>query len=604
MSLQTLPSFRVALISMPWAIFSRPSVQLGALKAYLEKEKGIHVATYHPYLEVAKKIGIDTYRTISNNSWAGETLYSPLLFPEKQADAGNIFKKCCPTLGKGDTSFTNLSQELDNVLNQWLHKLPIEKFDLIGFSICFSQLFSSLLAAQKIKQLHKEIPVVIGGSSCTSDVASSLLRHFPQVDYCVNGEGEEPLIKLCHFIAGRGEELPKGILTAQKGAEEGECNHIPDISTLPTPDYGPYFAELQELFPGQPFQPVLPFEFSRGCWWNKCTFCNLNLQWRGYRWKNAEKVLAEITDLSSKHHCLDFTFTDNALPPIVAKNFFQEVAQQKNDLRFFAEIRATTSLEQLSLYRNGGLDHVQVGIEALSSSLLKKLEKGTTAIENIATMKHCSELQIKLEGNLIIEFPGSTQADAQETLDNLDFVLPYSPLTSASFFLGKGSPVAQSPAEYGIHGITNHSYFKKLLPVKLFEKLDLLVKSYRGDRLIQIQQWKPVKEKISRWQDFHLRRINSSFPALSYRDGGMFIVIRQEQIDGPPLIHRLKGLSRQIYLFCSTMRTLEEIQHQFPSLAQKAVLNFFTDLCNKRLLFHENGKVLALAIHASTFPKS
>ncbi len=33
--------FRLALIAMPWSIFNRPSIQLGALKSYLEQETGV-----------------------------------------------------------------------------------------------------------------------------------------------------------------------------------------------------------------------------------------------------------------------------------------------------------------------------------------------------------------------------------------------------------------------------------------------------------------------------------------------------------------------------------------------------------------------------------
>ena len=68
---------------MPWAIFNRPSIQLSALKEYLRRNlENSTVETYHPYLEAAKCIGIDTYHTLSENVWAGEALYSSLLFPE------------------------------------------------------------------------------------------------------------------------------------------------------------------------------------------------------------------------------------------------------------------------------------------------------------------------------------------------------------------------------------------------------------------------------------------------------------------------------------------------------------------------------------------
>lgn len=595
------PPFRVALISMPWAIFNRPSIQLGALKSYLETNGNIKVATFHPYLETAKRIGIESYRTISKDSWAGETLYSPLLFPEKQAQAKKLFQRCCPTLVKDGKDFESLSLVIEQSLTQWVASLPLESFDLVGFSICFSQLFSTLAAAERIKKSKKNLPIVIGGSSCTSQIGPSLLDHFKQIDYCVSGEGERALLELCHYLTGQRKELPPGVYCRREKktlSENQDC--LRDISTLPTPDYSHYFRELQHFFPGKPFQPVLPFEFSRGCWWNKCTFCNLNTQWNGYRWKNAPKVLGEINELSDKHQCLDFTFTDNALPPKEAETLFQHLAQEQRDVKLFAEIRAVTSPEQLKLYRRGGLDHVQVGIEALSTSLLKRLNKGTTSIENIAAMKHCSELGIKLEGNLITEFPGSTAQEVQETLNNLDFVLPFHPLSGASFFLGMGSPIDQQPANFGISGITNHKNYSYLLPNELFKNLNLLVKSYRGGRQKQQQLWKPVKEKLAAWQKYHEKRGEKKLPPLYYRDGKTFLILRHEQPNGETLIHRLQGLSRKLYLFCTSIRSIGEIREHFPQLPEKTILNFFEDLSKKRLLFYEDEKVISLAIHDST----
>ena len=45
-----------------------------------------------------------------------------------------------------------------------------------------------------------------------------------------------------------------------------------------------------------------------------------------------------------------------------------------------------------------------LGIEALSTRLLEKLNKGTTAIQNLEIMKHCEALNISNISNLILCF--------------------------------------------------------------------------------------------------------------------------------------------------------------------------------------------------------
>jgi radical SAM superfamily enzyme YgiQ (UPF0313 family) len=63
-----------------------------------------------------------------------------------------------------------------------------------------------------------------------------------------------------------------------------------------------------------------------------------------------------------------------------------------------------------------------------SIRLLKRLHKGTTAIQNLEIMKNCEALGIRNISNLILYFPGSTQLDVVETLRTLEFVLPFHPL--------------------------------------------------------------------------------------------------------------------------------------------------------------------------------
>ncbi len=584
----------IALISMPWALFNRPSIQLGTLKSYLEKNSDIIVHCLHPYLGVAKDIGVEKYQFLSKNGWAGDALYSALLFSEKKSDAQILFRECCKREKELAAQFESVLATVAESLERWLAVTDFSTYKLIGFSVCFNQLFSSLLAAEKIKQKYPKIKIVFGGSSCAGDMGTSLHRRFAQVDHVIAGEGEQQLLDLCNSIFAKAGN--KSDLASKKNQNVSPDCHPLQLDSLPTPDFQHYFTELQHHFPGLPFSPRLPLEFSRGCWWRKCKFCNLNLQWQGYRSKSAKKVAHEVRKLHSQHNNLDFTFCDNALPEKEADTFFKIMGDLDIDFDFFAEIRPLRDPERLRRYHRGGLTKVQVGIESLSISLLNKMAKGTTVIENLAIMKHCAERNIALDGNLIVEFPGSTPEEVAETMANLDFALPYNPLQTATFFLGVGSPVAQSPADYGIRSITQHRNVYKLFPKTVLKDMNLLIKDYRGDRTEQRKLWRPVRRKIKQWQDFHNHRNNAVSPPLSYRDGGSFLVIRQERPDGPPLLHRLHGTSRKLYLSCMNIQSVKDIVEQFNSLQEKTILNFFDDLSKKHLLYLENNKCLALAL--------
>ncbi|WP_457576079.1 RiPP maturation radical SAM C-methyltransferase [Desulfomarina sp.] len=580
------PPFRLALISMPWSIFNRPSIQLATLKAFLEREQETcTVDTFHPYLHIARAVGTDAYRKISANIWAGEALFSSLLFKSQKESAETLFSTELSTK-QSHLKFDALAERIQKEAAEWLKTVNWSNYDLVGFSVCFSQLLPSLYMASEIKKVCR-VPILFGGSSCNDQIGRSLLDHFPQIDFLIDGEGELPLLFLVRTLQNNKKPATRYLTCGQE---------IQDLNTLPVPDYSPYFQEISTVFPDQPFIPLLPVEFSRGCWWNKCSFCNLNLQWQKYRWKNSVRMMAETEHLSRRHECLNFTFTDNALPIREADSFFHNLAEKTVDLNFFAEIRTITKPERLQTYRKGGLDTVQIGIESLSGSLLKKMRKGTTVMDNIAAMKLCCEYGIRVEGNLIVEFPGTTPEEINETLENLDFVLPFSPLGPARFFLGHSSPMHRNCQDFGIHSTMVHHKIKKLFPKNYHQSLWQLILGYRGDRGHQQHLWQPVIKKIERWQHFHAKRADRKNGVLTVRDGGTFLIIRQEFADGRVLQHRLKGLSRAIYLFCHTPKSFSEILRVFTTINKNQLLTFLNELTLKKIVFMEHETALSLAV--------
>ena len=592
--------FHVALVSMPWPLFNRPSVQLGSLKAFIEKhDDSILVNTFHPYLETAKLIGTETYHWISQDVWVCEALYGSILFPEQ-------LDECCRIVDQAQRKskhkvrfdFKRIRQILKDQLERWVESIDWSQYQLTGFSVCLNQLLASLTAARFVKQKHPGLPVLFGGSSCFPDFAEPLFRHFP-VDFMISGEGEQPLLDLCRHLAGKSPETGANIFSRSQPifVNQQKNRQFTSLSQLPIPDYDDYFREKEKLFNNSPFIPVLPVEFSRGCWWGKCNFCNLNLQWHGYRSKSPERMVDEVISLSEKYGCLDLSFTDNVLPIKEANVFFSRMADLDRDIRFFGEIRANQRGKFMTVARQGGLTSVQAGIEAFSNSLLKKMAKGTTVIDNLAVMKSAVANRIELDGNLIIEFPESSPEEIEETLENLDFALPFRPLTTASFFLGHGSPVDLQPQHFGILAKLHHPQNKKLFPEKILKDLALLIKEYRGDRTVQRRRWAPVARKVKKWREFHRHGKNLfENPRLSYRDGGDFIVIRQELPGQRILHHRLRGLSRKIYLACEEICEEQNLRALFPVISEAALHNFLNDLIQKKVLFCQDKKCLALAI--------
>jgi hypothetical protein len=111
------------------------------------------------------------------------------------------------------------------------------------------------------------------------------------------------------------------------------------------------------------------------------------------------------------------------------------------------ELRANHQEQFWTRLALAGLTAVQVGVEAISSPLLKAMGKGTKAIHNLAAHKYLSELRVLPSNNLITHHPASTLADVRETRRILALIPHWAPFRACPFLLMDGSPLYNSLAE-------------------------------------------------------------------------------------------------------------------------------------------------------------
>jgi ribosomal peptide maturation radical SAM protein 1 len=611
------PAAKIALISTPWPLYSRPSIQLGTLKAYLQSHHpDIQVDAHHVYLKVARSVGYPLYHEISERTWLAEAIYGALLFPERRSKIEKLFsREADPRSPVGRTGLDQITSRVKKATEDFINSINWNEYLLAGLSVSLCQLTSSLYFIRRLKHKYPALIIVIGGSTFSGTITQAFFERFADVDAVINGEGELPFSRLVSRLVQTPQlcDLPpnKGVVLARSAGNRPTAtgfHQLKSLNNLLPPDYDDYFEMLKSFGPRNVFFPTLPVEISRGCWWQKsisardktagCAFCNLNLQWTGYRAKNPRQAAAEIDHLTARHRCLSVALVDNVLPLKTTRAFFENLIELKKDLRLFAEIRATISFSELKRMHRAGVQELQIGIEALSTSLLKKLHKGTTAITNLEIMKNCEALGIINLSNLILHFPGSDEHDVKQTLDNLEFALPFRPLRTVVFWLGMGSPVWQNPANYGIVSFYNHPNWRYLFGRATVQSVRFMIQAYRGDRGYQQKIWRPVKEKVRRWhRDYEQLSRNARYhPLLSFRDGREFLIIRQQRSGADPLTHRLVGTSREIYLFCQQHHTLKRIRQRFCSFSEDKIVAFLKMMVDKKLMFKENDRYLSLAV--------
>jgi ribosomal peptide maturation radical SAM protein 1 len=587
---------KVALVSMPWSDHARPSAAIGALLAFVRAQRPAWTVTpRYEYLHIAEAIGYPLYEKLAQDAYvAGELLYLSLLYPERVDASRAQFAARAGLAEVPAESFDDLRTVLDRCADDLARSLAEGEHDVVGFTTCFGQLFANLLVAERLKRLRPGVAIVLGGSTVSAEVGVSILAEYPAIDHVVQGEGELPLLALLDAIAGGGPVgSSSGVLSREEGrapARPAPLHEVDSLDALPLPDYGEYAEHAIELG----IDWALPVEGSRGCWWDRaartgnpkatCYFCNLNVQWKGYREKNAERLIGEVRELSERYQITKVFFLDNIIRVHGITELARGIAALGKDLELFYEMRANVRPDELVALWEAGLTHAQFGIEALSSSVLKRIGKGTRAIQNLEAMKTCFELGVRHGGNLITSFPGSTDAEVAETVETIRrFAVAYEPCAISVFALGVNSTVDALRAEFGVTNVRNLDALSAVLPDKARTRLKLFDRNFDA---ANPADWTPVKDAVAAWRE---RQRAIGEPLLSYTDGGSFLRIIDRRQD-----HRiavLEGLQRALYLGCMRIRSGREIAARFGEEA----MDVMRQLVELDLVFEEGGRYLALA---------
>jgi ribosomal peptide maturation radical SAM protein 1 len=143
--------------------------------------------------------------------------------------------------------------------------------------------------------------------------------------------------------------------------------------------------------------------------------------------------------------------SDNILPYSYFRTVLPRLAQELPPAEIFYETKSNLSLEQVQLLRRAGVCRIQPGIEALSSSLLRRMKKGVLARQNLALLRYTRATGVAVTWNLLYKFPGDQREDYEATLALLPLISHLPPPTGAyPISLDRFSPYFDEAARYGI----------------------------------------------------------------------------------------------------------------------------------------------------------
>ena len=195
---------------------------------------------------------------------------------------------------------------------------------------------------------------------------------------------------------------------------------------------------------------------AHGCYWGKCTFCDISLDYIKLYEPIAAQVLCDrIEEIIAQTGQTGFHFVDEAAPPALMRALALEIIRRKITISWWTNIRFERSFTRdlCLLLKASGCIAVSGGLEVAADRLLELIQKGITVAQVARVNKHFTEAGIMVHAYLMYGFPTQT---AQETIDSLEMVrqmFQAGILQSAfwhQFAMTAHSPVGLAPEQFGV----------------------------------------------------------------------------------------------------------------------------------------------------------
>lgn len=392
------------------------------------------------------------------------------------------FSRYAERLGRSANSFDELHAKLtdqptyiDKITCRILHeKLTVHQAKLVCISVPFpGNLYSGFRCAKYIKAHFPNIKIAMGGGFANTELRELKdPRVFQYFDYISLDDGELPIELLASNVLNPTANNPNlNFLKRTFILENGEVvyNNFSlrkdyKQSELGTPDYSdlPLDKYISVIEVANPMHSLWSdgrwnkLTMAHGCYWGKCTFCDVSLDYIKLYEPIAAKLLVDrMEEMIAQTGEKGFHFVDEAAPPALMRELAIEIIKRKLTLTWWTNIRfeKSFSFDLCRLLKASGCIAVSGGLEVASDRLLALIKKGVTVEQVARVTRNFTESGIMVHSYLMYGYPTQT---VQETVDSLEMVRQMFELGIIQsgfwhqFALTAHSPVGLNPDDYGI----------------------------------------------------------------------------------------------------------------------------------------------------------
>lgn len=388
------------------------------------------------------------------------------------------FSRYAERLGRSASSFDELYGALqldltyiDRILLDTLdERLKALNPELVSLSVPFpGNLYSAFRIAQWIKSHYPKVKIAMGGGFPNTELRSvSDVRVFEFLDFICLDDGEAPVEHLCEYLDGKRSLNDLKRTFAMVDSQLKYCNGSisPDYKQFDvgTPDYSDlqldkYISVIEVVNPMHRMWSDGRWNkltMAHGCYWGKCTFCDISLDYiKVYEPVAAGLLCDRMEEMIAQTGERGFHFVDEAAPPALMRSLALEIIRRKLTVTWWTNIRFEKSFTRdlCLLLKASGCIAISGGLEVASDRLLELIQKGVT-VEQVARVCHnFTEAGIMVHAYLMYGFPTQT---AQETIDSLEMVrqmFEAGVLQSAfwhQFAMTAHSPVGMYPEKFKV----------------------------------------------------------------------------------------------------------------------------------------------------------
>lgn len=351
-------------------------------------------------------------------------------YAERMGHSANSFDELYRLLQEETTYIDRITlDELDKIIAKSNPKI-------IGFSVPFpGNLYSAFRCAKHIKAFYPQTKVTMGGGFPNTELRSLRdKRVFEFFDFITLDDGEAPVEQLIKYVDGNvgSNELKRTFLLQNDEVVYQNSSSVKDykFSEVGTPDYSDlrldeYISVIEVVNPMHRLWSDGRWNkltMAHGCYWGKCTFCDISLDYiKIYEPIAAKQIVDRMETLIATTGTTGFHFVDEAAPPALMREVALEIIRRQLMVTWWTNIRFEKSFTKdlCRLLKASGCIAVSGGLEVASDRLLKLIDKGVTVDQVAIVNRNFTEAGIMIHAYLMYGFPTQTK---QETIDSLEIV--------------------------------------------------------------------------------------------------------------------------------------------------------------------------------------